>query len=152
MNSLKTKHKILYGLMTLVFLSVWYCRDIFTSTYVKLQQAYYAEQNLFGGWSMIGYTAPGSGETTNFFYGEAFDHNTTTNNASGIGWAADNKVVLNECAKGTKVTSKNQSGVQGGNWQITVTANTAGSGDVTFTSAVATADCKALTPSFESIK
>jgi hypothetical protein len=119
---------------------------------VKLQQAYYAEQNLFGGWSMIGYTAPGSGETTNFFYGEAFDHSTTTNNASGIGWAADNKVVLNECAKGTKVTSKNQSGVQGGNWQITVTANTAGSGDVTFTSAVATADCKALTPSFESIK
>ena len=119
---------------------------------MKLQQAYYAEQNLFGGWSMIGYTAPGSGETTNFFYGEAFDHNTTTNNASGIGWAADNKVVLNECAKGTKVTSKNQSGVQGGNWPITVTANTAGSGDVTFTSAVATADCKALTPAVESIK
>ena len=76
------------------------------STYVKLQQAYYAEQNLFGGWSMIGYTAPGSGETTNFFYGEAFDHNTTTNNASGIGWAADNKVVLNKCAKEPRLPRK----------------------------------------------
>lgn len=119
---------------------------------MKLQQAYYAEQNKFGGWSMIGYTAPGSGETTNFFYGENFDHSTTTNSASGIGWAADNKVVLNECAKGTGVTAKNQTGVSAGNWTITVAANTASAGDVTFTSAVASDNCRSLTPSFESIK
>lgn len=125
----------------------------FASSYVKLQQAYFAEQNKFGGWSMIGYTAPGSGETTNFYYGENFDHSTTTDNASGVGWAADNKVVLNDCAKGTAVTSKNATGVTDGNWKITVSANTAtGNGDVTFTSAVKTDGCTALTPSFTSIK
>lgn len=120
---------------------------------MKLQQAYFAEQNKFGGWSMIGYTAPGSGETTNFYYGENFDHSTTTDNASGVGWAADNKVVLNDCAKGSAVTSKNATGVTDGNWKITVSANTAtGNGDVTFTSAVKTDGCTALTPSFTSIK
>ena len=121
-------------------------------TYVKLQQAFYAEQNKFGGWGQIGYTAPGSGETTNFYYGENFDHSTTTTSATGVGWAADNKVVLNECAKGTGITAKNASGVTDANWKITVSANTASGGDVTFTSAVKTDNCRALTPSFEAIK
>lgn len=123
------------------------------SSYVKLQQAYFAEQNLFGGWSMIGYTAPGSGETTNFFYGEGFDHSTTTTAANGVGWAADNKVVLNDCAKGTNVTTAAATGITAANWKVTVSANTAsGNGDVSFTSTVNGTGCKALTPSFEAIK
>ena len=40
---------------------------------MKLQQAYFAEQNLIGGWTMIGYKDPSGsstgGNTTNFTYG-----------------------------------------------------------------------------------
>lgn len=122
---------------------------------MKLQQAYFAEQNLIGGWSMIGYTAPNNGQTTNFNYGEGGDHNTTYTTASNVvGFAADNRIQLNECTAGTGVTSSNATGVTAANWKITVSAATSGSGatgDVSFTATVASTDCKSLTPSFENI-
>jgi len=39
-------------------------------TYVKLQDAYAAEQSSLGTWAAIGYSAPGNGTTTNFEYNE----------------------------------------------------------------------------------
>ena len=47
-------------------------------TYVKLQQAYAAESNAAGGWTLIGYSAPGSvsgttSSTSNFTYSGAID-------------------------------------------------------------------------------
>lgn len=127
----------------------------FASTYVKLQQAYFAEQNLIGGWTMIGYTAPNNGQTTNFNYGENGAHNTTYTSASNvIGFAADNRIQLNECAAGTSVTSGNATDVSSANWTITVTAATSGdaaTGDVSFVAAVASDDCTSLTPSFTAI-
>ena len=47
MNSLKAKHRILYGLMTIVFLSAWYCRDIFTS---NLREAVTTKKDFFHPW------------------------------------------------------------------------------------------------------
>jgi type IV pilus assembly protein PilA len=124
-------------------------------TYVKLQQAYFAEQNLIGGWTMIGYTAPNNGQTTNFNYGENGAHNTTYTSASAvIGFAADNRIQLNECAAGTGITTSNATGVSAANWTVTVTAATSGSsatGDVTFNASVASANCTSLTPSFTNI-
>ncbi|MDY6331719.1 MAG: hypothetical protein SPL19_10250 [Fibrobacter sp.] len=122
---------------------------------MKLQQAYFAEQNLIGGWTMIGYTAPNNGQTTNFNYGENGAHNTTYTSASNvIGFAADNRIQLNECAAGTGVTSSNATGVTAANWTITVSAAASGTGatgDVSFVAAVASDDCTSLTPSFTAI-
>lgn len=121
-------------------------------TYVKLQQAYFAEQNLIGGWTMIGYTAPNNGQTTNFNYGENGAHDTTYTSVSNvIGFAADNRIQLNECDAGTGVTSSNATNVSSANWTITVSAATSGSGATGDVSFVADTDCKSLTPSFTNI-
>ena len=93
MNSLKAKHKILYGLMTIVFLSAWYCRDIFTSSYVKLQDAFAAETGAVGSHAKIGYVIPAS---SNFTYSDpnAFTADNTTNlgvlTEAVVHWQADN--------------------------------------------------------------
>lgn len=104
---------------------------------------------------MIGYTAPNNGQTTNFNYGENGAHNTTYTSASNvIGFAADNRIQLNECAAGTGVASGNATGVSSANWTITVTAATSGeaaTGDVSFVAAVPSTDCASLTPSFTNI-
>ena len=68
-------------------------------TYVKLQQAYAAESNAAGGWTLIGYTAPGTnGVTTNFTYTGAIDANGSTADATVNAWKAAPNVDLNDCA------------------------------------------------------
>ena len=127
-------------------------------TYVKLQQAYFSENNQIGGWSLVGYIAPNSGETTNFYYGTGVALNTNSQNATDVvGWAADNKVTLNNCQKGNDVNSANKVGATtAAHWHVLVSVNTSNAADVTFESVAAntttTAECLALTPSFTSIK
>ena len=67
-------------------------------TYVKLQDAYAAERNAAGGWKLIGYTIPAS---NNFNYAGSIAEGSTVELASlsnNIGWQAQNKVALNDCA------------------------------------------------------
>ncbi|WP_296013922.1 hypothetical protein [uncultured Fibrobacter sp.] len=125
---------------------------------MKLLQTYFTENNQIGSWNMVGYIAPNSGETTNFYYGTGVALNTNSQNATNVvGWAADNRVTLNNCPKGNDVNSANKVGATAAaHWQILVSVNTANAADVTFQSVAAntttTAECLALTPSFESIK
>ena len=104
-----------------------------------------------GGWTKIGYIAPNGGETTNFFYGEAEAHNTDSDNAAMVGWAADNRVTLNDCTAGSVVSAKNATGAtNGAHWYMNVTVNTGTQADVSFDDNVADA-CSPLTPSFDKI-
>ena len=125
----------------------------FVSTYVKLQQAYFAESLKAGGWTLIGYTAPGNdAATTNFVYGiGGIAENTTADVSSEtVGWTADNLANLNECAKGSQSTGKNTATTA--NWKVSVTQGTGTSNqELVFTAAVNGAGCTALTPTFDKI-
>ena len=126
---------------------------------MKLQQAYFSENNQIGGWNMVGYIPPSDGETQNFFYGTgiALSGSASQNAQNVVGWAADNKVTLNNCQKGTDVTQANKvTATTAAHWHVLVSVNTTNAADVTFRSVAAnttqTAECLALTPSFEAIK
>jgi type IV pilus assembly protein PilA len=113
-------------------------------TYVKLQQAYFSESNMAGGWQLIGYLAPNNGETTNFIY----DKGDIAKDASdGVtdqkdGWKAANKANLNEC-QGAGATF---------NWTVKVQKKSGSSqDDITFTASAGPAGCVALTPTFDKI-
>ena len=125
----------------------------FVSTYVKLQQAYFAESLKAGGWTLIGYTAPGNGAaTTNFVYGiGGIAENTTANVSSEtVGWTADNLANLNECAKGSQTAGKNNATTA--NWKVSVIQGAGTSNqELVFTAAVNGAGCTALTPTFDKI-
>jgi hypothetical protein len=65
-----------------------------------LQQAYFSESNVYGGWTLIGYTAPGTdGKTTNFTFTPAagLAANGSTSAATPGAWQAANNVKLNDC-------------------------------------------------------
>lgn len=114
-----------------------------TTTYVKMQQAYFTEANAIGGWTVIGYTSPGeSDQTTNFKYSGGVTKNETVTTDQTGAWKAQNRVNLNDCAKDVD------------HWTINV-AFTTGRKDLTFTSAVDDASgnayCSSLTPSFAQI-
>ena len=114
-------------------------------TYVKLQQAYFSERNLIGGWELIGYMAP-SGEaaskTTNFEYKVGTIGTTAGVAATAsdqVGWTAANRMNLNECAMGD-------------NWNVGMKAATGTtSADLAFTASVTGKGCTALTPTFDKI-
>ena len=123
----------------------------FTTSYVKLQQAYFSENNQIGGWDMIGYIAPNGGETTNFYYGAAIAHSgSASQNAQNVvGWAADNKVTLNECVAGTTITqAKATNATTNSHWIVKVSVNTGTQADVTFDAFANGDGCVALTPTF----
>ena len=110
---------------------------------MKLQQAYFSESNMAGGWQLIGYMAPNDGATTNFEYGKNLgivkDQSSAISSAT-TGWDAANKVNLNECKAAT-------------NWTISIikaTSSTAGD-DIKFTASAGPAGCVALTPTFDKI-
>ena len=115
-------------------------------TYVKLQQAYFSESNQAGGWQLIGYMAPGNNSsTTNFNYtpeGIAPDQSNALS-SSVDGWAASNKLNLNECTAGK-------------NWTVSLSATNTGSSataqaDIVFSASAGDAGCVALTPTFDKI-
>ena len=111
-------------------------------TYVKLQQAYFSESNMAGGWQLIGYSAPNNGSTTNFTYGNSLGitaQNSDALSASKIGWDAKNNVALNECASAV-------------NWTVTLSKSTGTtSDDIRFAASAGDAGCVALPPTFDKI-
>jgi hypothetical protein len=110
-----------------------------------LQQAYYSENNLAGGWTLIGYTAPGStgqdeSVTTNFKYGKGeipMNNSTSIGSAAKTGWTAMNLKDLNDC----KIANATA------NWTVKVSDN----GSLVFDAAANGAGCVALTPTFGNI-
>ena len=115
-------------------------------TYVKLQDAYVAEQgNAIGNFVTIGYTVPGTanadkteGSTTNFTFaqvGTYTDGSITDASAEEV-WTATNKATLNDCTGAA-------------NWGLQVTVST--SDGATWKTKALSDDCKALTPNFDKV-
>lgn len=109
-----------------------------------MQEAYFSESNHIGNWTIIGYTAPGSGtatsgSTTNFNYaqGGTYAGNTIAANPSETEvWTATAKVVLNDC--GTEDY-----------WYVTATVTSA---KVSFDAKLSDeTNCLTLTPTFTNI-
>ena len=117
----------------------------FTTTYVKMQQAYISEAGtVLGNYKVIGYSTPGEGnQTTNFDYTEndqSWDKNTVALSTTDIdnAWQAKSRVKLNDCAI-DKI------------WSVSVKASNQNAGEATFTAKVPSDECEALTPSFTKI-
>ena len=110
---------------------------------MKLQQAYFSESNMAGGWQLIGYQAPNDGKTTNFEYGTTLGIEKDQSDAVTsltVGWDAKNNVNLNECKSAVNWTVKIQK----------ASSSTAGD-DIKFTANAGDAGCVALTPTFDKI-
>ena len=111
---------------------------------MKLQDAFFAERNAAGDFTLIGYSAPTS---ANFNYGGEISAGATVTAATEKGWHADNKVKLNDCAPG---------GISAPNWTIKVTpdapASNASAG-ITYKAEVggSNGSCQSLTPNFTAI-
>ena len=109
---------------------------------MKLQQAYFSESNMAGGWQLIGYQAPNNGTTTNFEYGIELPIGAQSSDALStgkVGWNAKNKVALNECSSAV-------------NWTVTLSkASGTTSADISFAASAGDAGCVALTPTFDKI-
>ena len=112
-------------------------------TYVKLQEAYASESNAIGGWTLIGYQAPGSsvasgGKTTNFTYTGALGGNSTSTTAVSEAWKAAANVALNDCPINST-------------WTLQTNIASA-TGVVSFTAALGSeSKCLTLTPNFKLI-
>ena len=126
-------------------------------TYVKLQQAYFSESLKAGGWTLIGYSAPGNnGLTTNFAYGmgSAIGSNTAAEVSNKtLVWTATNVANLNECTGTSGATGMNTD--KTGPWSVSITqgSNNANQ-DLIFDAEISgntAAGCTALTPSFDKI-
>ena len=112
------------------------------TSYVKLQQAYFSESNVYGGWTLIGYTAPGTdGKTTNFTFTPAagLAANGTTSAATQGAWQAANNVKLNDCGPAVhwQVNLEKVDDSQEG-YEAVMAADTDGA-------------CQSLTPTFTNI-
>lgn len=107
---------------------------------MKLQDAYAAERNAAGGWTLIGYTKPTS---NNFDYsGTGITADATVelaNLSATLGWAAVNKVALNDCQTGTSACK----------WQVQLDNGTKG-GQISYSTCL-TGSAKPLTANFEAI-
>ena len=116
---------------------------------MKLQQAYFAESGKAGGWTLIGYTAPNGGETTNFFYGigSIGTQASVTVSGSTLGWSASNRTALNECTAGSANTKEFTAA---SNWNVYLNAGESVQ-DVAFSASATGAGCVALTPTFDKI-
>ena len=121
------------------------------ASYVKLQQAYYSEASTVGGWTLIGYTAPNGGATTNFYYGIGAIGLTNSSNVTSatVAWQAANPNALNECAAVAGVSAGNVN-LASANWTVKVTPNPTNT-DLAFEAEAKTAGCQALTPTFANI-
>lgn len=108
---------------------------------MKLQDAFAAERNAAGGWTLIGYTAPTSNNFTYSGTGIAAGETAALAGLSNsLGWAAVNKVALNECeASGNKACK----------WQIQLSEGAKG-GQISYSACLST-HAKPLTANFEAI-
>ena len=100
-------------------------------TFVKLQEAYAAENNKVGGWGDIGYKGPGSYKNASNSESGTFTYTGGTENGY---WKAQNKVALNDCQKDNawevksaydsgNVTTKAKVGGQDSNCKAPLTPN-----------------------------
>ena len=107
---------------------------------MKLQDAYAAERNAAGGWTLIGYTQPTS---NNFTYsGDGISANETAELAglaNVLGWAAVNKVALNDCEVGTNACK----------WQVQLSEGDKG-GQISYSTCLSDV-ARPLTANFEAI-
>ena len=109
---------------------------------MKLQDAYAAESNQLGTWTLIGYTAPGTKASADEFSTTVFKYTGGISEAASLetavtkdnAWVAEALTALNDCAKGKK-------------WVIKVTGKPEG---VTYENSL-DATCEPLTPSFKNI-
>ena len=103
---------------------------------MKLSQAYFSETNTLGGWTLIGYKAPGeNGKTTNFEYKGAITANTAVKESTEKAWSATNKMKLNDCSAAEHWTIKANYTATNDSYEAAIASETAG-------------ECTALTPSF----
>lgn len=104
-------------------------------TWINLQDAFVAENNVTGDWGQIGYSAPGAmtANTSGEYTSKEFKYT----GANGT-WNAENLHKLNDCA----VTSG------AAKWKLAATASTDGSGTMTIATTGTDATCANLTPSF----
>lgn len=114
------------------------------STYVKLQDAFFAERNAAGDFTLIGYSVPTS---ANFDYAGAIAAGQTVLVETAKAWSANNKVKLNDCAPGANTTP---------NWTVKVTPGaptSAASAGITYKAEVggSNGSCQSLTPNFTAI-
>ena len=122
-----------------------------------MQQAYFSESMKAGGWTLIGYSAPGNGGlTTNFAYGMGStigEDATVTLSAKTFVWTATNVANLNECTGTSGATGKNTD--QTGPWKVSIAQGTGNANqDLIFDAEIVgftAAGCKALTPTFGNI-
>ena len=117
---------------------------LFFSSYVKLQDAFFAERNAAGSFALIGYSVPTS---TNFTYAGAIAAANTVTSATEKAWSANNLVKLNECTPGGSSTP---------NWTIKVTPaapTDEASAGITYEAKVGgtNGSCQSLTPNFTAI-
>ena len=113
-------------------------------TYVKLQDAFFAERNAAGDFTLIGYSVPTS---ANFDYAGAIAAGQTVLVETAKAWSANNKVKLNDCAPGANTTP---------NWTVKVTPGaptSAASAGITYKAEVggSNGSCQSLTPNFTAI-
>lgn len=110
---------------------------------MKLQDAFFAERNAAGDFTLIGYSAPTS---ANFVYGGAIASGATVTTETANAWYANNNVKLNECAPST--------GSPAANWTIKVAPGaptSAASAGITYKAEVTAGGCQSLTPNFTAI-
>lgn len=119
--------------------------SLLTVTYVKLQSAYFAETTKLGGWTLIGYKAPGTAtsatnsKSNNFEYdGSAIDANTAVVTATTDSWKAKNNNKLNDCGSAFHWHIKSVWSDNNVTYEPTIDGETAG-------------ECTALTASFTQI-
>ena len=78
-------------------------------SYIKLQDAFSFENNAIGGWSLIGYLAPGvpsedKNVSTNFTYSGSVGKKSSVEENVSEAWLAVSNVALNDCDAGNKWT------------------------------------------------
>jgi prepilin-type N-terminal cleavage/methylation domain-containing protein len=120
-------------------------------TYIKLQDAFVSSKgDSVGSWERIGYAGPGtpgsdkeSSGTATFHYEGAVSGTIPLSVGPVVGWQANNKVSLNDCAASTAANP---------NWKISLQASAAMPGTVMYVPAVGTPACGVLTPQFLSIQ
>ncbi|MBR6125278.1 type II secretion system protein, partial [Candidatus Saccharibacteria bacterium] len=113
-------------------------------TYVKLQDAYVAEQAAMGAWNKIGYTMK-QGDSFGYTEGtEVTGSNTALvaglGTAGKVGWVATSKVKLNDC-------------VAASTWELKVyeASSSNAEGMVGYKTTISSQQCADLTPSFSKL-
>ena len=106
-------------------------------TYINMQDAWIQENTAVGNWVQIGYTAPGAKVSNNpsSFQSNVFKY-FGSNNGSGDAWQATPINKLNDCDPNSD------------SWKMQVSAS---NGSLTVTTTNSSADCVALTASWDKI-